>query len=165
MDQLFHPTIFNGCYYLSTLGVKLFHASKKGFPIMLTSNSKKHYLTQVNPQYHILSNTALNGTVHRFSLTRYPGWRERNPSSTPSILEGPLLAFNSREFHRILIDRLLPDKSEMLRLSTPCKKVTAAMQRQQSIHDNNFSFAHLLISGHIVHTISYLCGFWLVLQV
>ena len=30
MDELFHPTLYNGCNYLSMLGLKLIHVSKSG---------------------------------------------------------------------------------------------------------------------------------------
>ena len=30
MDKLFHPTLYNGCNYLSMLGLKLNHVSKRG---------------------------------------------------------------------------------------------------------------------------------------
>ena len=30
MDKLFHPTHYNGCNYLSMLGLKLIHVSKRG---------------------------------------------------------------------------------------------------------------------------------------
>ena len=31
MDNLFHPTLYNGCNYLSKLGLMLIHVSKRGF--------------------------------------------------------------------------------------------------------------------------------------
>ena len=30
MDKQFHPTLYNGCNYLSMLGIKLNHASERG---------------------------------------------------------------------------------------------------------------------------------------
>ena len=30
MDKLFHPVLYNGCNYLSMLGLKLIHVSKRG---------------------------------------------------------------------------------------------------------------------------------------
>ena len=30
MDKLFHPTLYNGCNYLSMLGLKVNHVSKRG---------------------------------------------------------------------------------------------------------------------------------------
>ena len=49
MDKLFHPTHYNGCNYLSMLGLKLIHVSKRGYWCHL-------YLTYIGAAYaHVRS--------------------------------------------------------------------------------------------------------------
>ena len=46
MDKQFHPTLHNGCNYLSTLGLKLNHVSKRGF--CLWSSDPVHRISQLS---------------------------------------------------------------------------------------------------------------------
>ena len=60
MDKYFHPTQYNGCSYLSMLGLKLNHVSKRGpwteisHIVILTSNTKLYvefYPTRMCSQF------------------------------------------------------------------------------------------------------------------
>ena len=62
--EYFHPTIFNGCNYLSILGLKLIHISKCG-PLR-NRHFKNKLGILLNMQCHINSNVWLNAITKRY---------------------------------------------------------------------------------------------------
>ena len=90
MDKLFHPIHYNGCNYLSMLGLKLNHVSKRGprsgmgavkhiFPVLLISIFRKSnnsdFLSADWPGWDIHVNTSVIG---RLSLVLI--WNENIPN-------------------------------------------------------------------------------------
>ena len=54
LDQSFHHTLYNGCNYLSILGLKLIHVSKEGpsYPIPQTYHRPSIAYCHSHPKYN-----------------------------------------------------------------------------------------------------------------
>ena len=75
MDKLFHPTHYNGCNYLSMLGLKSNHVSKRG-------HRKIGLILKQIPGLHILRNSNSIHTISCVCPWGPNGWVSRATSKT-----------------------------------------------------------------------------------
>ena len=84
MDKQFHPTLYNGCNYLSNLGLKLIHVSKRGrrgrFHKQIASrpsyilNGKTVFVLNQDPKYvsYYLDTNYSPYTCSRYIMVNHP---------------------------------------------------------------------------------------------
>ena len=75
MDKWFHPTHYNGCKYLSMLGLKLNHVSKRG-PWYWMQNRRLPYSTNVDILLELCNyrNLPIASRCKYIVATQYPQW-------------------------------------------------------------------------------------------
>ena len=73
MDKWFHPILYNGCNYLSMLGLKLNHVSKRGYWCLMLQLNYKITQSQLNIAIYMISRLNNNDKVSEKIRTRKKG--------------------------------------------------------------------------------------------